>query len=71
MKGEAIPLPARLFAVIDVWDALTNDRPYRKAWPEEKVIAYLIEQKGKYFDPKVVDVFLEECIGGSMEAEGA
>lgn len=58
LKGEQIPLAARLFAVVDVWDALSSDRPYRPAWPPEKVFAYLKEQAGKHFDPRVVEVFL-------------
>ena len=59
LKGEAIPREARIFAVVDVYDALTSDRPYRKAWPKEKALAYLREQRGKLFDPEVVDAFLE------------
>jgi putative nucleotidyltransferase with HDIG domain len=59
LKGEQIPLAARLFAVVDVWDALRSDRPYRKAWPDEKVMAYIKEESGKHFDPNVVDNFLE------------
>jgi putative nucleotidyltransferase with HDIG domain len=59
LKGEQIPLAARLFAVVDVWDALRSDRPYRKAWPDEKVMDYIKEQSGKHFDPAVVAVFLE------------
>ncbi len=58
MKGEEIPLAARLFAIIDVWDALSSDRPYRKKLPREEVIAYLREKSGILFDPKLVDVFL-------------
>lgn len=58
LKGEEIPLSARLFTVVDQWDALTSDRPYRKAWTREKVIAYLQENSGKIYDPKIVDVFL-------------
>lgn len=58
LKGEAIPLAARLFTVVDQWDALTSDRPYRKAWSREKVIAYLQEYSGKIYDPKIVDIFL-------------
>ncbi len=58
LKGEGIPLAARIFAVIDVWDALTSDRPYRPAWPEAKARLNIREQSGKHFDPKVVDVFL-------------
>ena len=56
--GEQIPLHARIFSVIDNWDALTTDRPYRKAWPREKAIHYLREQSGKKFDPTIVDVFI-------------
>ncbi len=58
LKGEEIPLAARIFAVADVWDALTSDRPYRKAWARKKVIQYIEEQNGKHFDPHVVEVFL-------------
>jgi len=60
LKGEVIPLPARIFAVVDVWDALRSDRPYRKAWPEEKALEHIQEQAGKHFDPRVVEVFLRE-----------
>jgi putative two-component system response regulator len=59
LKREQIPLAARLFAVIDVWDALTSDRPYRPAWEEEKALAYIREQSGQHFDPQVVKVFFE------------
>jgi putative nucleotidyltransferase with HDIG domain len=59
LKGEEIPLSARIFAVVDVWDALLSDRPYRPAWPEEKVLAYLWEQAGTHFDPEVVRLFQE------------
>ncbi len=58
LKGEMIPLEARIFAVVDVWDALSNGRPYRPAWPREKVIQYIKEQSGKHFDPQVVEKFL-------------
>jgi len=58
LKGEDIPLEARVFAVIDVWDALTSDRPYRMAWPKDKAQAFIREQSGKHFDPAVVDAFL-------------
>ncbi len=58
LKGEQIPLPARLFSIVDVWDALTSDRPYRKAWPLEKTLNYLQEQAGKHFDPRVLEKFL-------------
>lgn len=59
LKGEQIPLSARIFAVVDVWDALRSDRPYRPAWPEEKIREYIREQAGKHFDPKVVEIFLK------------
>jgi putative nucleotidyltransferase with HDIG domain len=59
LKGEQIPLLARLFSIVDVWDALRSERPYRAAWPEEKVRAYLKEQADKHFDPQVVDAFLK------------
>lgn len=59
LKGVEIPLAARIFAVVDVWDALTSDRPYRKAWSREEAKKYLREQAGKHFDPEVVKVFLE------------
>jgi putative two-component system response regulator len=59
LKGEEIPLAARLFSVVDVWDALTSDRPYRPAWSSEKALAYLREQSGQHFDPRVVDMFFK------------
>jgi putative two-component system response regulator len=59
LKGEEIPLAARLFAVVDVWDALTSDRPYRAAWSKERVMAHIRDQSGKHFDPQVVDVFFK------------
>ncbi len=58
LKGEAIPLSARIFAVVDVYDALTSDRPYRAAWPREKALAYLQAEAGRSFDPQVVSAFL-------------
>ena len=57
LKGEDIPLAARIFAIIDVWDALTSDRPYRPAWDEEKTREYINEQSGKHFDPHIVELF--------------
>jgi putative two-component system response regulator len=59
LKGEEIPMPARLFAIADVWDAVTSDRPYRPAWTEEQARAYIREQSGKHFDPQVVDLFFK------------
>lgn len=59
LRGEQIPLGARIFSVVDVWDALSTDRPYRKAWPREKVLQYIRAQSGTQFDPLVVKVFLQ------------
>ena len=59
LKAEAIPLPARIFAVVDVWDALLHDRSYRNAWGNEDVLEYLYDQAGKEFDPEVVEAFLQ------------
>ncbi len=59
LRGEEIPLAARIFAVVDVWDALSSERPYRPAWPPEQVRAYLQAEAGRQFDPKVVEVFLQ------------
>ncbi|RMF48653.1 MAG: GAF domain-containing protein [Anaerolineae bacterium] len=58
LRGEQIPLAARLFAIVDVWDALRSDRPYRKAWPREKACRFIMEQSGIHFDPEVVRLFL-------------
>ncbi len=58
LKGESIPLGARIFAVVDVWDALASDRPYRPAWPREKIVEYVKNEAGRHFDPKVVETFL-------------
>lgn len=58
LKGEQIPLLARIFAVVDNWDALTSDRPYREAWSEDKTITYLRENAGKMFDPHIVEIFV-------------
>lgn len=59
LKGEQIPLAARLFAVVDVWDALRSDRPYRQGWPEEKVFEHIRAQVGTHFDPKAVEAFFK------------
>jgi HD-GYP domain-containing protein (c-di-GMP phosphodiesterase class II) len=58
LKGEQIPFGARIFSVVDVWDALTSDRPYRKAWSAKRALDFIKEQKSTQFDPKVVDLFL-------------
>ena len=57
LKGEQIPLAARLFSIVDAWDALRSDRPYRKAWSEERALDYIAEQAGKHFDPSLVKLF--------------
>ena len=57
--GKDIPLAARIFAVVDIWDALSNKRVYRDAWPEEKVIEYLKNTAGIELDPNIIEKFLE------------
>jgi HD-GYP domain-containing protein (c-di-GMP phosphodiesterase class II) len=59
LKGGEIPLEARVFAIVDVWDALSSDRPYRSKLPEPEVLAYLRDQAGKHFDPHLLEVFME------------
>ena len=59
LKGEEIPIAARLFAVVDVWDAVTSDRPYRPAWSQEEAFTYIRDQSGKHFDPQVIDLFFK------------
>jgi HD-GYP domain-containing protein (c-di-GMP phosphodiesterase class II) len=59
LQGEQIPLVARLFAVVDVYDALTSDRPYRTAWLPDRALAYLKEKAGIQFDPEMVKAFME------------
>ncbi len=58
LQGKDIPLAARVFAIVDVWQALTSDRVYRKAWPEVEVLKYIADHRGTHFDPVVVDIFL-------------
>jgi HD-GYP domain-containing protein (c-di-GMP phosphodiesterase class II) len=59
IKGDEIPLAARIFAVVDVYDALTSDRPYRKAWTKKRAIEYIRKQSGEHFDPKAAKAFLK------------
>jgi HD-GYP domain-containing protein (c-di-GMP phosphodiesterase class II) len=58
LKGEEIPFAARLFPVVDVWDALISDRPYRKGYPQAEVLERIKADSGKHFDPRVVEAFL-------------
>jgi PAS domain S-box-containing protein len=70
LKGEQIPLAARVFAVVDVWDALTNDRPYRPAWPANRVREHIHKGAGTHFDPQVVEAFFKLNPGGSGIHQG-
>lgn len=73
LVGAAIPRLARVFAVVDVYDALRSDRPYRPAWPEARVRAHLLEERGQHFEPAVVDALLAELeqADGPAGAPGA
>ena len=62
LEAIAIPLAARIFAVVDVWDALTSDRPYRPAWSEDRTQAYLLTKAGIEFDPDIVPAFFEHQV---------
>jgi putative nucleotidyltransferase with HDIG domain len=65
LRGEQIPLPARIFSIVDVWDALTSDRPYRKPMPLEEARQYIGQQAGTHFDPHIVEAFLQmQAIAG-------
>jgi HD-GYP domain-containing protein (c-di-GMP phosphodiesterase class II) len=78
LRGEAIPLLARIFAVVDVWDALRSDRPYRRRWPEAEVRDYIQSQAGTQFDPQIVAQFLQAdltsdvmlCLNGEYRQPG-
>ena len=67
LKGDQIPLSARIFSVVDIWDALLTDRPYRKAWPRDKVLEYIKEVSGTILDPKIVDAFMYLISEGEVE----
>lgn len=67
LKGVQIPLAARIFAVVDVWDALRSDRPYRAGWPVEKVVKHILSLSGSHFDPQVVEVFLSLLENGEFD----
>jgi HD-GYP domain-containing protein (c-di-GMP phosphodiesterase class II) len=62
LRGEQIPLAARMFSIVDVWVALTSNRPYRPAWSEDKALDYIRKQSGIHFDPKIVNLTLERGI---------
>jgi adenylate cyclase len=64
LRSREIPLAARIFAVVDVWDALTSDRPYRRAWPKERAMNHILEQRGLHFDPEIVDLFFGKVLPG-------
>ena len=68
LKGGQIPLPARLFALVDVWDALSSDRPYRAAWPAERVHDHLHRLAGTHFDPALVSIFLRLLDASSADS---
>jgi response regulator RpfG family c-di-GMP phosphodiesterase len=70
LKGEEIPVAARIFAVIDVWDALTSKRSYRDAWSQEEALMYIAEQSGKHFDPRVVVEFFKLLESGGFTTTG-
>ncbi|MHC1781605.1 MAG: GAF domain-containing protein [Anaerolineaceae bacterium] len=59
MKGEQIPFSARIFAIVDIWDSLLSNRPYRPAWKGEKVKEYILSESGKHLDPRVVEAFTQ------------
>ncbi|MCG6963957.1 MAG: HD domain-containing protein [Acidobacteria bacterium] len=73
LAGEAIPLAARIVALVDVYDALTSERPYKRALPHEQAIQEIVAERGTHFDPAVVEAFLEVChefpdLGASLSA---
>lgn len=70
LKGEEIPLGARIFALVDVWDALLSNRPYRPNWENEAVRAHIVTQSGRHFDPQVVKAFLRLLDRGAILLEG-
>ncbi len=67
LKGEDIPLSARIFSIVDVWDALLNDRPYRKAWTKKQALEYIVNESATRFDPLVVQEFLYMIEEGDVE----
>ena len=70
LKGEEIPLSARLFAIVDVWETLSFDRVYREAWPQERVMEYIRQHSGTQFDPWAVELFLY-ALSKKMDTNGS
>ena len=68
LKGEQIPLSARAFAAVDVWDALSHDRPYREAWPEERIVAHIAALAGSHLDPRVVEALQQTLAAGECRS---
>lgn len=68
LKGKQIPFVARMFMLVDVYDALTSDRPYRQAWTHEQAIDYIQEQSGQHFDPQAVESFLSLLHTGELKS---
>jgi putative nucleotidyltransferase with HDIG domain/PAS domain S-box-containing protein len=68
LKAEQIPLSARLFAIVDVWDALRSNRPYRQGWPDKEVLEFIRSEAGTYFDPKAVELFLAMLDDNAQES---
>ncbi len=66
LKGEEIPLTARIFTIVDVWDALSSDRPYRQAWDKNRIIEYLQSESGRHFDPIITAKFIELATQGGI-----
>jgi HD-GYP domain-containing protein (c-di-GMP phosphodiesterase class II) len=70
LKGTDIPLTARIFAIVDVWDALTSNRPYRSAWSPEKTFDYILRGEGSHFDPQLIQLLRIKGIGILRDING-
>ncbi len=70
LEGEQIPMAARIFAIVDVWDALSHDRPYNAAWLRADILSYIKGQSGRQFDPRVVDAFMEYIENNDQDYAG-
>jgi HD-GYP domain-containing protein (c-di-GMP phosphodiesterase class II) len=74
LAGEEIPLPGRIVAIADVFDALTHERPYKQAWPVDRAVAEILAQSGEHFDPALVDAFAKldhGMLAGPLEEASA